>query len=146
MSPLNEENRCDIVRFRIENANKTLEEVDILMQNGLYNTAVNRMYYACYYAVCALLIANNINTKTHDGVRQMLGQQFIKTGIIPNEMGRFYGRLFTNRLTGDYDDFFSHDLESAQALYPGTKNFVATVKALIDKWFSEHSEEIGNNE
>ena len=39
MSPLNEENRCEIVRFRIENACKTLEEVDILMQNGLYNTA-----------------------------------------------------------------------------------------------------------
>ena len=70
---LNDQERVDVVRYRLENAHKTLEEVDLLIQNGLFNTAVNRMYYACFYAVSALLVANQITAKSHDGVKQMMG-------------------------------------------------------------------------
>ncbi|MDE5743634.1 MAG: HEPN domain-containing protein, partial [Bacteroidales bacterium] len=47
--------RIDVVKYRIENAEKTLAEVAAHIQNGYYNTAVNRMYYACFYAASALL-------------------------------------------------------------------------------------------
>ena len=59
------------------------------------------MYYACYYAVCALLIANKIQTKSHDGARQMFSLHFVKTGIVSKEYGRFYSNLFEERTTGD---------------------------------------------
>lgn len=71
MSELNQQQRTDIVRYRMENARNTLSEVEFQINNGFYNTAVNRMYYACYYAVCALLIANKIQTKSHDGARRV---------------------------------------------------------------------------
>lgn len=32
------------------------------------------MYYACFYAATALLIAHQIEAKSHIGVRQMLGK------------------------------------------------------------------------
>ncbi len=35
----------------------TLSEVLDHIERGYYNTAVNRMYYACFYVVTALLIA-----------------------------------------------------------------------------------------
>lgn len=69
MKTLTDEQRVDIVRYRMENARVTLKEVESHRENGFYNTAVNRMYYACYYAACAILIANGIETKSHDGVR-----------------------------------------------------------------------------
>ena len=81
MSELNQQQRTDIVRYRMENARNTLSEVEFQINNGFYNTAVNRMYYACYYAVCALLIANKIQTKSHDGARQMFSLHFVKTGM-----------------------------------------------------------------
>lgn len=53
---LTDEQRVDIVKYRIENAESTLKEVLSHKENGFYNTAVNRMYYACYYAASALLM------------------------------------------------------------------------------------------
>lgn len=53
MTGLTNEQRVDIVKYRLENAMNTLSEVKSHRENGFYNTAVNRMYYACYYAVRA---------------------------------------------------------------------------------------------
>lgn len=46
---------------------------------------MNRLYYACYYAVTALLISNGLNATTHAGVRTMLGLKFIKTGLVDDK-------------------------------------------------------------
>ena len=43
----------------------TFGEVQIHLENALWNTAINRLFYACYYAVTALLIDQGIETKTH---------------------------------------------------------------------------------
>ena len=63
---LSPQERYDIVAYRIECAENTLGEIDNLLAFKYYNNAANRMYYACYYAVSALLIANGIITKSHD--------------------------------------------------------------------------------
>ena len=107
MTGLTNEQRIDIVKYRLENALDTLEEVKSHRQKGFYNTAVNRMYYACYYAARVFLTAHHIEAKTHEGVRQQLGLNFVLTGKISQEQGRFYSRLFSKRTTGDYDDFIN---------------------------------------
>lgn len=131
---LTDKQRIDIVRYRIQNAKDTLAEIAIHRENGFYNTAVNRMYYACYYSVCAILIANGIETKTHEGVRQKLGQHFVITGKLSPELGRFYSRIFTKRSTGDYDDFISHDLDTVDNLYPKAQLFVSTIEQMVKEW------------
>lgn len=40
----------------------------MLVANKKWNSAVNRLYYAVYYAVSALLVKNEIEAKTHAGV------------------------------------------------------------------------------
>lgn len=131
---LSNEDRINIVKFRIENAEATLSESLEQIGFGYYNTAVNRMYYACYYAASALLITNGIVTKTHDGVLQMLSLHFIKTGILPVEYGKIYRNLFDKRSSGDYEDFFYHTKESAEALFPDAKSFVERIKDLVWEW------------
>ena len=138
MSELNQQQRTDIVRYRMENARNTLSEVEFQINNGFYNTAVNRMYYACYYAVCALLIANKIQTKSHDGARQMFSLHFVKTGIVSKEYGRFYSNLCEERTTGDYEDLFDHDLASCKELYPMVKEFVATLLHVGEEWLKDN--------
>ena len=100
------EERKDIITYRIENAKTTLAEVKSHIENGVYNTAVNRMYYTCFYAASALLIANKIQVKSHEGVRQQLGLHFVLTGKISQEQGKFYSLLYSKRTAGDYEDFF----------------------------------------
>ena len=134
MKTLTDEQRISIVKYRIENAHSTLAEVQSHIKNGYYNTAVNRMYYACYYAACAILIAYGIETKSHDGVRQKIGQNLVLTGKLSPELGRFYSRLFSKRSTGDYDDFFNHTFASTQDLLPQTQQFVNAIHQLVENW------------
>ena len=94
---LSQTERYDIVAYRIECAERTLGEIDNLLALKYYNNAANRMYYACYYAVSALLIANGIITKSHDGVKQMFGLHFIRTGVFPSSYGKDYSNLFEAR-------------------------------------------------
>ena len=134
---LSPKERYDIVAYRIECAEKTLGEIDNLLALKYYNNAANRMYYACYYAVSALLIANGIITKSHDGVKQMFGLHFIRTGIFPSTYGKDYSKLFEARMTGDYEDLFNHDEVSTAKLYPMAKELVAAVKEKVDKWLAK---------
>ena len=55
----------DFVNYRLQKAKETISETKILIENKLWNTAINRMYYACYYAVGALLAKKDVETSSH---------------------------------------------------------------------------------
>ena len=134
---MTDEQRRDIVIYRMDNALNTLNEVKEHISSGFYNTAVNRMYYACFYAVSALLVAHQIEVKSHDGTRQKFGQHFVLTGIVPKEMGKFYRVIFEKRSAGDYEDFITYNLSMVEMLYPEAEQFVLRIKDLVDIWFLE---------
>lgn len=136
---LTDQERIDIVRYRMECAENTLGEIENLFALKYYNNAANRMYYACYYAVSVLLVANGIVTKSHDGVKQMFGLHFIRTGVFPPSYGRDYSFLFESRQTGDYEDLFNHDEASTAKLYPKAKEIVAGVKEKVELWLAENA-------
>lgn len=57
---LSPEHRAALVEYRLERAHNTLEEADYMRNGNYYNAAINRLYYACFYAASALLIAKGI--------------------------------------------------------------------------------------
>ena len=79
------------------------------------------------------MVAHSIETKSHDGVRQMLGKEFVLTGKIPVELGRFYSVAFSKRSAGDYEDFITHTRETVMELYPQAERFVECVKEILQK-------------
>lgn len=109
---LTDEDRKQIVVYRIEKAERTFKEAQGAIANGFAETAANRLYYAAYYAVSALLIAHKHEASTHNGVIQIFGMTFLKTNIIDKKHGRTYNRLFSLRLTGDYEDRYVVDMET----------------------------------
>lgn len=117
--------------YRYQRAIETLSEVPFLRNQGYYNTAVNRLYYACYYAAVALLIKNGINPNTHSGVKQMLGMHFVATGRMSRELGRCFSLLFERRHSSDYDDFAYSSEEEVDELYPKAKAFIDAVGDLL---------------
>lgn len=129
---MNEDVRQDIVAYRLRKANQLLHDVDVLIENELWNSTINRMYYACFHAVSALLIKNGIQVKTHMGVRQAFGLHFVKTGLISLEFGRVFSRIYDKRQSSDYDDFIEFTKEEIEKLYPQIKAFVLDVEKLVN--------------
>ena len=124
--------RKELVIYRINKAKETFSEIDLLIQNRLWNTAINRLYYACYYAVIALLIDNKIETLTHTGTRQMFGLHFIKTGLVEKDIGKFYSRIFDLRQTGDYEDFIVFSEDQAIELLEPAKKLINHIESMLE--------------
>lgn len=120
-----------LVAYRLERAKDTVQEAVDMLEKDHYNAAVNRLYYASYYAVSALLVKNNIQAHTHSGVKQMFGMSFIVNGKLPRNYNITYTELFDKRHSGDYDDFLSFDRETVERLLPETQVFISAIKELI---------------
>lgn len=129
---LKDEDRLALIKYRIERSKATLVEADIMIASKCYNAAINRFYYACYYAVIALLLKHKISAHTHDGVKQQFGLHFGVKGLIDKKYTRFFARLFNDRITGDYDDFIQYDEETITLLRPQVEEFLNVVTSLVE--------------
>ena len=120
---LDEESRKALIAYRMQRAYDTMKEAEVMIRETFYNAAINRMYYACYYATVALLLKNNIQTQTHNGVKTMLG--------LPLRIGKTFTTLFEKRHSGDYDDFMFCDKEMVDELFPQAELFIKSVDELL---------------
>ena len=90
-------NSEDYDNYRIQRAKETIREVELLIENDFWNAAINRMYYACFYAVGALMVKHNVQVSTHAGIRQQFGKLFVKEGKFDKALAKHYTELFEKR-------------------------------------------------
>ena len=129
---LDEQSRSELVKYRLDRADETLHEAELLAKEGYYNATVNRLYYACFYATLALLVKNGITTASHAGVKTMLGLHFVSQGLLNKEHGKTFSRLFEIRHSGDYDDFVYCDKEMVDEYTPKAEEFIEAIKRLLE--------------
>ncbi len=123
----------DLVTYRIERAFDTLSAAKTLADSGYWNAVANRLYYACFYAVLALLAKNDMDTYTHKGVKIMLSQHFIKSGLIDVVWSKLYQKLFDNRNEADYEDFVDFNEEEIGVFIDDAEEFINVIERLITK-------------
>jgi len=122
----------DLVKYRLERAKETLEDAQLLIESRRWNSAINRLYYSAFYAVIALLLNENHKTTTHNGVKSIFSEQFIKKNIISQEFGKKYSQLFTWRQKGDYADLFDFTEEKVLPYYDFVKKFIQQIEKTIN--------------
>lgn len=106
-------------------------EARLMINEGYLNGAINRLYYACYYIVIALLIKNGVSAQTHAGTKQMLGLHFVVNGKLSPKTSSIYATLFEKRHSSDYDDFAYYDSETLEKLYLQAKEFNEIIEKLL---------------
>jgi uncharacterized protein (UPF0332 family) len=123
----------DLVLYRMTRANETLEDARILADTGRWNACVNRLYYACFYAVSALLVRHGLSSSKHTGVRSLFNRHYVKTGKIPKDLARIYNDLFERRQEGDYIDFVSFLESQVLPWISEAEKLVEYVRRLTEK-------------
>lgn len=126
-----ENSQVDYIRYRFERAWKTFEDARSLANLKSWNSSMNRLYYASFYAVLALFAKHKINSHTHSGVKTQLSLHFVKTGKLDKESGMLYGDLFDLRQKGDYGDFFDFEEQHITSLIPKVEEFLIKIESLI---------------
>ena len=126
------EERDTIVKYRLERANETLLEAKDMICMKHWHGAANRLYYACYYAVSALLIKNGYSARTHNGVLTLLGKHFVLKGIVSKEQNDLYTTFLELRQGGDYGDWVVITEDMVAPLIEPAKKFIQEIEKLIN--------------
>jgi uncharacterized protein (UPF0332 family) len=119
------------IAYRIKRARETYQDAIFLYQRGSLNSSINRLYYSAFYATVALLLENNIEVKSHNGVKQKLGEEFVLKGKISKDLAKTYSILSDFRHKGDYDDLFEFDATMIENLLIPVKEFINKIEELI---------------
>ena len=128
---MTDDERRDLIIYRMEKAWSSLTQVDHLIGQNYWNLATNRMYFGCYYAVTAILIKEGYHASSHKGVRNKFDEHFIKTGKISEKLGRTFSKLFQNGQAGDYTDFFDNTEKFVLEIGPETEELIQQITLLI---------------
>jgi|SRR5690554_89868 len=127
-----ENQRKQMVRYWWEKSEESLKSARREFKAGAYDFSINRIYYAAFYGVSAVLLDRNMSFKKHSGVRAYFQREFIKEGLIEVKWGKFYDILFEDRQESDYTAFidFSNDYVSEQIQL--CEQFLKELKKLLN--------------
>ena len=91
-----------LIRLWLIKAEDALDSAKLELSHSHTNFAVNRLYYACFYAVTALLLQDKKQFTRHSAVKSEFIRTYIKSGEIDVKWNKFYQKLFDDRQEGDY--------------------------------------------
>ncbi|HTE85814.1 MAG TPA: HEPN domain-containing protein, partial [Dehalococcoidia bacterium] len=125
------EAREEAVAEWMERAHRTLEEAALLAQNGSWHGCVNRLYYACFDAVRALLLQRGYRFSRHSSVQSLFNRDFVHTGLVAGGLGDLYNMLFKQRGYADYVAFVRFDEASVRAWIAESERFIQLIQSLV---------------
>ncbi len=123
----------DLIRYKLSRAEETLAEAKVMLETNHPYGAANRIYYACFYAVTGLLLTQNLSSSKHSGVIALFNRHFVKPGVVSVDMGKFYSRMFDNRLESDYADWTVMETLDVQEELERAEEFINAITALVNK-------------
>jgi uncharacterized protein (UPF0332 family) len=126
-----EEQRAEVVRYWWSKAKESLASAQRELEAGAYTFAMNRLYYAAFYAVSAALLERQLSFVKHTGVRATFHREFIKTGLLDMNWGKFYDQLFEDRQEGDYVALIAFDQEYVEAQLVRCTQFLDELRPLL---------------
>lgn len=128
---LTPEDTAAVIRVRMENAEATLRDAQLLHDAGSLRSAVNRAYYSMFYAASALALHQGLSLSKHSAVISFFHREFVKPGLLGREHGRALQKAFEDRSEADYQDYLRLTAEQVAARLVEARDFIAAVSAYL---------------
>ncbi len=117
-------NKEALIQYRIEQANSSIETVQLLITNKKYNSAINRIYYGMLYMLLAVAVEEDFETSKHQQLIGWFNKTFIKEGRLPKRFGKMVSQTFKSRQVSDYEAFVIFEKEEVLQLFTDMKDFI----------------------
>ncbi len=104
---------ADLCKYRMQESKDTLQVAENCLKDGFYKDAINRAYYAAFYAIKAVLALGVVDFKRHKDVIAFFNKEYVSRELFPKELGRRLATLKQLREKSDYDDFYIASKEKA---------------------------------
>ena len=126
-----EKQRTQMVKYWWKKAQKSLNSARREFEAEAYDFAINRLYYAAFYGVSAVLLERKMSFKKHSGVRAYFHKKIIKEELLDVKWGKFYDKLFEDRQESDYTAFVDFDEDYVKEQLELCEQFLQELKDLL---------------
>jgi uncharacterized protein (UPF0332 family) len=94
---LTDQERTDLIKYRIEKAQKAEDDVNFLIENNKLHLAVNRIYYGSFYILSALALKCRFKTTKHQQLIGWFNKKYIKENLIDRKYGQYLHKAYDKR-------------------------------------------------
>ena len=130
---INPEQRQEMVNIRLQQAHETMHTAEKIFELGDHRSALNRVYYAMFYAVSALALRKGFQTAKHAQLLGWFNKTFVKPGIFEPAVSRILRKAFDRRLDADYEFDPLPDAADFPLMLADMKTFIAQIEAHLQK-------------
>lgn len=123
--------RDELVQTWLNDAREALVDAEVTAHGGRWNACVNRLYYACFHAVSALLLRHGYRFSKHGSVHSLFNQHFGKTGMVPADLVALSNHLFNGRLIADYRGGARFEEAEVRPWIGESRRLVARIEELL---------------
>lgn len=99
--------------------------------------AVNRFYYAAFYAARSLLALRELDSSRHSGVISLFQKHFVKPGLVTTDKAKALPRAFEKRQKSDYGDFSTVTAKEATAVRAEVSGFIEECEQVLKRLIAE---------
>ena len=117
----------------LEQAAEAVAAAELNLANGLQRSAVNRAYYAMFYAVLALLSARQMETSRHTGAIAQFDELYVKPALLPKEFSRWLHGAFLHRQSVDYGAEATLSGDEIDTVLAHAREFLAGVRQYLNR-------------
>ena len=129
--------KIELSKRRLEIAHERLTTAKAMLELGDYKASANRLYYAIFSAMRAVLALDGFDSKKHSGIIARFRQSYIKTGILDTEMSKIIDDLEVIREDSDYDDFYIILKEDVEIQAKRAEYFVTEVESYLQNQYNQ---------
>lgn len=83
----------ELIRMAVMKARQKISAAHFDMQNGFYDDAVSRSYYAVFHSITAVLSIKGLSFSSHTQTIGAFNKHFVKEGLFPVQTTRMIKRL-----------------------------------------------------
>lgn len=128
-----QEAREALIALWLAKSDDSLACAELVLKEGHANAALNRVYYACFYAVTALFMKEGRQFARHSTLLSEVHRCLVSTGQLAKEWGGFYQRLFRDRQDGDYVASARFEARDVAARLGQAQEFVRIIRGMIQE-------------
>ena len=129
---MNGEAKNALIRYRMDRAAESVEAAQLMLDNAMLTSAMNRIYYAMFYAVQAVLTTKDVSFSKHGQVKGYFNKEFVNKGLFTVQLGKIYNKAFEYRQKFDYVDFEVPTTDMDNEFVQHAKYFIGEVKLFLD--------------
>lgn len=130
---LTDTERDILIKYRIEQAHESIEDVRFLIDGNKLKIAVKQIYYGMFYILCSLALKHRFKTSKHKELIGWFNKTFIKDQKIDRKYGAIIYAAFEYRSDSDYGVMTKFERAEVEKMFEKMKDFINAIEKLIQE-------------